>query len=65
MKGTTLVGYDESLSKGYRIGRKTEEAVGIILKGGKRAVSKLLEGLKECTLQHRCNENTILLKVER
>jgi len=65
VKGTTLVGYDESLSKGYRIGRKTEEAVGIILKGGKRAVSKLLEGLKECTLQHRCNENTILLKVER
>ena len=63
VKGTTMVGYDESLSKGYRVGRRTEESVGVILKGGKRAVSKMLEGLKECTLQHRCNENTILLRV--
>jgi len=63
VKGTTLVGYDESLSKGYRVGRRTEESVGVILKGGKRAVGKMLEGLKECTLQHRCNENTILLRV--
>jgi hypothetical protein len=63
VKGTTIVNYDETKSKSYRIGRKTEEHIEIALRGGKRAYNKMLEALKTCTLQHRINENTILLRI--
>jgi len=63
VKGTTIVNYDETKSKSYRIGRKTEEHIEIALRGGKRAYNKMLEALKTCTLQHRINENTILLGI--
>lgn len=60
--GTTIKGYDEERSKTFRIGRKTEECVETILRGGKRAVTKMLAELKTITVQHRINENTVLLK---
>jgi len=63
VKGTTMTGYDEAKSKSYRLGRKTEEHLETALRGGKRAFVKMLGTLKECGLQHRINENTILLKV--
>ena len=64
VQGTTLKNFDEAKSTGYRIGRKTEEHVATALKGGKRAVGKMLETLSKCVLQHRVNENTILLRIE-
>jgi hypothetical protein len=60
--GTTIKGYDEERSKTFRIGRKTEECIETILRGGKRAVTKMLSELKTITTQHRINENTVLLK---
>lgn len=63
VKGTTITNYDEGKSKSYRIGRKTEEHVETALRGGKRAFAKMVGTLKECNLQHRINENTILLRI--
>lgn len=63
VKGTTIINFDQAKSKTYRIGRKTEEHVETALRGGKRAFSKMLDTLKTSTLQHRINENTILLRV--
>jgi len=63
VKGTTILKYDEALSKSYRIGRKTEEHLETALRGGKRAFAKMVTSLKTCNLQHRINENTVLLKV--
>lgn len=63
VKGTTILNYDEEKSKSYRIGRKTEEHIETALRGGKRAFAKMIGSLKTCTLQHRINKNTILLKV--
>jgi hypothetical protein len=63
VKGTTILNYDEEKSKTYRIGRKTEENIEIALRGGKRAFTKMISTLITKTLQHRINENTILLKV--
>ena len=64
VKGTTILGYDENKSRGFRIGRKTQEYLGMTLKGGVRNLSKIM-ALKPCTLQHRCNENTILIKADK
>ena len=64
VKGTTIINYNETTSKTYRVGRKTEQHIATALKGAKRAVSKMLEELKTVGLQHRINENTILLRVE-
>lgn len=63
VKGTTILNYDEEKSKSYRIGRNTEAHIETALRGGKRAFAKMIASLKTCTLQHRINENTILLKV--
>lgn len=64
VQGTTIKNYDEAKSTGFRIGRKTEEHVASALKGGKRAIVKMTDSLTKCALQHRSNENTILLRVE-
>jgi hypothetical protein len=64
VKGTTIINYNEATSKTYRVGRKTEQHIATALKGAKRAVSKMLEELKTVGLQHRINENTILLRAE-
>lgn len=62
--GTTIKGYDPDRSKTYRVGRRTEEHVATALKGAKRPINKMLEELKTIDLQHRVNENTILLRAE-
>lgn len=64
VKGTSLADYSESDSSGYRLGRKAEDSIAVALKGGKRALSALVKGLTACDLQHRCNENTVLLRAE-
>ena len=64
VKGTSIENYDANKSKTYRIGRKTEQHIATALKGAKRIVSKMLEELKTVGLQHRINENTILLRIE-
>lgn len=63
VKGTAIVNYDPERSKTYRVGRKTEQHVATALKGAKRAINKMLEELKTVGLQHRVNENTILLRI--
>ena len=63
VKGTAITNYDPERSKTYRVGRKTEQHVATALKGAKRAINKMLEELKTVGLQHRVNENTILLRI--
>jgi hypothetical protein len=63
VKGTSVANYDEERSRSYRVGRKTEQYLETALKGGKRAVTKMLGELKTCGLQYRVNENTVLLRV--
>jgi len=64
VKGSTLVGASEDLSKGFRIGRKTAESLAVILSGKKRAITDLLKQLKPCNPQFRSNENTVYLRTE-
>jgi hypothetical protein len=61
IKGTTLIGYDETTSKSIKIGRKTAEKLDIVLKGGKIAQRKFIDEM-DGQPNHRINENTILLK---
>lgn len=63
VKGTSITDYDATKSKTYRIGRKTQEHLETALRGGKRAFTKMLTTLSSCALQHRINENTILVRV--
>lgn len=63
VSGSSFKNYDEVKSKSYRLGRKFEDTINEVTKAGKRALGKIVEKLKETTLQSRSNENTILLKV--
>jgi hypothetical protein len=66
VKGTSVIGYDEanSLSKGIGRGPMSTVILDKIPKTGKLALKKMIEELKyEKPLQHRINENTILLKI--
>lgn len=64
VSGTSIKNYDEEKSITKRISKKTEEHIQTILTGGKRIIAKLINNLKDApVLQHRINENTILLKV--
>lgn len=64
VKGTSITNYDEDNSFTKRTGRKPEEYVNRVLKGGKIILRKIMEELKnEAPLATRINENTILLKV--
>jgi hypothetical protein len=62
IKGTTILNYDEDKSKTYRITKNTEINIEMVFRSGRRAFLKNLEKLKTATLQHRINENTVLLK---
>jgi hypothetical protein len=62
VKGTTILNYDEEKSKTYKLGRNVEVNIEMVFRSGRRAFLKNLEKLKTATLQHRINENTILLK---
>lgn len=64
IKGTSLIGYDEKNSVTKRTGRKPEYYVDKVLNGGKVALRKLTDEMKnDAPLAYRINENTILLKV--
>ena len=64
VKGTSIINYDEKVSVTKRTGRKPEEIVDKVLKGGKIILRKLMDDLKgDAALTYRINENTILLKV--
>lgn len=64
VKGTSITDYDATKSMSYRVGRSTEQHLETALRGGKRAFSKMLGSLKTYPiLQHRINENTILVRV--
>lgn len=64
IKGTTLIGYDESNSFSKGTGRKTEEIIKSVLSGGKIILRKLMDQLNtDKPLATRINENTILLRV--
>lgn len=61
---TSIINYDETQSFTKRIGRKTEYFIDKVLNGGKVVLKKLMNEIKgEAVLQHRLNENTMLLKV--
>jgi hypothetical protein len=62
VKGTTILNYDEDKSKTYRIAKNTEINIEMVFRSGRKAFLKNLEKLKTATLQHRINENTVLLK---
>jgi hypothetical protein len=64
--GTSIKNYDENKSMTKRVGKKTEQHVQTVLTGGKRVVIKMLAELKDApNLQHRINENTVLLKINK
>jgi len=64
VKGTSIVNYDEKNSVTKKTGRKPEEFVDKVLKGGKIILRKLMDELKnDAPLSYRINENTILLKI--
>jgi len=63
VKGTSIIGYDEKLSHGYKTGRKSEVIVDQVSKATKAGLKKVLDPLKPNTFNPRINENTILLKV--
>lgn len=61
VRGTSLVGYNSDSSKSLKIGRKTNEKLDAVLKGGKIVQKRLIEEMKN-EANGRVNENTILLK---
>ena len=64
VKGSTLRGFDTSLSKCKKV-RKPEEVLTKMLSGGKLAIKKQYESInsKEKDLTGRINNETILLKI--
>jgi len=64
IRGTTIVDFDESTSRSIKIGRKTNERIEAVLKGGKIILKRMIEEM-ENPANGRLNENTILLKVTK
>ena len=64
VKGSTLRGFDTSLSKCKKV-RKPEEVLTKMLSGGKLAIKKQYDSInsKEKDLTGRINNETILLKI--
>jgi hypothetical protein len=63
IKRSSIVNFDEKTTMTRRTGRQAEKIVQSVLSGGKVALRKVMDDLKEATLQDRINENTILLRV--
>jgi len=64
VKGTSIIGFSEETSMSRSVGRKPEQVLQRVLTGGKIVLKKIMDELKtEKKLQHRINENTILLKI--
>jgi len=64
IRGTTIVDFDESTSRSIKIGRKTNDRIEAVLKGGKIILKRMIEEM-ENPANGRLNENTILLKVTK
>jgi hypothetical protein len=61
---SSIIDYNEETSISKSTGRVTESTLKEVLSGGKVALRKVMDGLKtDKILQHRINENTILLRV--
>jgi hypothetical protein len=64
VKGTSIIGYDEKTSFSKGAGRKPEIYLDKITSSGKLILKKLMDDMKtDKVLQHRINENTVLMKV--
>lgn len=63
VKGSSIIKFDEALSKSYKTGRQTAKIVDEVAKAGKLNMKKIVATLKENTFNARINENTILLRV--
>jgi len=63
IKRSSIVNFDEKTTMTRRTGRQGEKIVQSVLSGGKIILRKVMDDLKEATLQDRINENTILLRV--
>jgi hypothetical protein len=63
IKRSSIVNFDEKTTSTRRTGRQAEKIVQSVLSGGKVALRKVMDDLKEAGLQDRINENTILLRV--
>jgi len=64
VRRTFIENYDENTSISKGAGRKSEKVVSDILTSGKIVLKKYMEALKtDKSLQHRINENTVLLRV--
>jgi hypothetical protein len=63
IKRSSIVNFDEKTTMTRRTGRQAEKIVQSVLSGGKVALRKVMDDLKEAGLQDRINENTILLRV--
>lgn len=63
VKGTAIIGYDESTSMSKRTGHKAEEHVKRVLNSGKLQLRKVTDGLKDAAFTNRITEHVILLRV--
>jgi hypothetical protein len=63
IKRSSIVNFDEKTTMTRRTGRQGEKIVQSVLSGGKIILRKVMDDLKEATLQDRINENTILLRI--
>jgi hypothetical protein len=61
---TAIAEYDPAQSKAMKIGRKTEERLQTVLKGGKVVIRRLIEEMN-LEVTDRINNHTILLKTVR
>jgi hypothetical protein len=63
IKGSSIIKFDEGLSKSYKTGRQTAKIVDEVAKAGKLNLKKIISTLKDNPFNARCNENTILLRI--
>lgn len=63
IKRSSIVNFDEKTTMTRRTARSAEKIVQSVLSGGKIILKKVMDDLKETTLQDRINENTILLRI--
>jgi hypothetical protein len=65
LSGSTVKNVNESDSFTYGLGKSVHDRLEVVLKGGKRALTNMLNELKTRDLNCRINENVVLLKVNK
>ena len=67
VKGTSILNVDIDNSIGKRVGRKAEEVIAVVLKGGKIKLRKVFDmvNAKEVIPTNRTNDATVILKVNK